>query len=150
MACCISGGEMVSLHLENFKSNLHFTVFNALREFRVFILEKIRPEKTEIKKLIEKLETLPNVQAARAIRNKNDDSRKIVFEILANVNPSERIDLLTEATDLAVETEWKMDTLTKSRNWNLEVQVVRKFREDKKSQIIIFNNDRTKYLSPAS
>ena len=141
---------MVSLHLENFKSNLHFTVFNALREFRVFILEKIRPEKTEIKKLIEKLETLPNVQAARAIRNKNDDSRKIVFEILANVNPSERIDLLTEATDLAVETEWKMDTLTKSRNWNLEVQVVRKFREDKKSQIIIFNNDRTKYLSPAS
>ena len=131
---------MVSLHLENFKSNLHFTVFNALREFRVFILEKIRPEKTEIKKLIEKLETLPNVQAARAIRNKNDDSRKIVFEILANVNPSERIDLLTEATDLAVETEWKMDTLTKSRNWNLEVQVVRKFREDKKSQIIIFNN----------
>ena len=150
MACCISGGEMVSLHLENFKSNLHFTVFNALREFRVFILEKIRPEKTEIKKLIEKLETLPNVQAARAIRNKNDDSRKIVFEILANVNPSERIDLLTEATNLAVETEWKMDTLTKSRNWNLEVQVVRKFREDKKSQIIIFNNDRTKYLSPAS
>jgi hypothetical protein len=150
MACCISGGEMVPLHLENFKSNLDFTVFNALREFRVFILEKIRPEKTEIKKLIEKLETLPNVQAARAIRNKNDDSRKIVFEILANVNPSERIDLLTEATDLVVETEWKMDTLTQSRNWNLEVQVVRKFREDKKSQIIIFNNDRTKYLSPAS
>ncbi|MDD1416828.1 hypothetical protein MEN41_20045 [Dolichospermum sp. ST_con] len=141
---------MVPLHLENFKNNLHFTVVNALREFRVFILEKIRPEKTEIKKLIEKLETLPNVQAARAIRNKNDDSRKIVFEILANVNPSERIDLLTEATNLAVETEWKMDTLTKSRNWNLEVQVVRKFREDKKSQIIIFNNDRTKYLSPAS
>ncbi|MDD1421200.1 hypothetical protein MEO40_19150 [Dolichospermum sp. ST_sed1] len=150
MAYCISGGKMVPLHLENFKNNLHFTVVNALREFRVFILEKIRPEKTEIKKLIEKLETLPNVQAARAIRNKNDDSRKIVFEILANVNPSERIDLLTEATNLAVETEWKMDTLTKSRNWNLEVQVVRKFREDKKSQIIIFNNDRTKYLSPAS
>ncbi|MFM7368666.1 MAG: hypothetical protein ACKO2Z_12920 [Sphaerospermopsis kisseleviana] len=143
---------MVPLHLENLKSNTPVTVLNALKNFFGFIVEKIRhkPELTEIKKLVKQLEELPNVQAARAIRNKNGDSRKIIFEILATVNPSERIDLLTEATDFAVETEWKMDALTKSRNWHLEVQVVRKFREDKNNQIIIFNNDRTKYLSPAS
>ncbi len=143
---------MVPLHLEKSKSNTPFTLATALKNFFGFIVEKIRhkPELTEIKKLVKQLEELPNVQAARAIRNKNGDSRKIIFEILATVNPSERIDLLTEATDFAVETEWKMDALTKSRNWHLEVQVVRKFREDKNNQIIIFNNDRTKYLSPAS
>jgi hypothetical protein len=141
---------MIPLHLEKLKSNSPLTVPSALKNFFGFIFEKIRPELAEVRKLIEKLEALPNVQAVRGIRNKNDDSRKIIFEILSYVNPSERIDLLTEATDFAVETEWNMDTLTKSRNWHLEVQVVRKFREDKKNQIIIFNNDRTKYLSPAS
>jgi hypothetical protein len=141
---------MVPLHLENFKSNTRFAVFNALNIFFGFIVEKVRPELVEAKKLIEKLEALPNVKAVRAIRNKNGGSRKMIFEILANVNPSERIELLTTATYLAVETEWKIDDLTKSKNWHLEVQVVRKFREDKKGQIIIFKNDRTKHLSIAS
>jgi len=120
-----------------------------LRKLFGFI-DKLRPEFIAIKRLVAELETLPKVQTVRAIRNRKGNSRKVVFEILANVNPSERIDLLTNAIDLSSETEWKLDVLTRSRDWEFQIKIVKNFSGDKKSQVVILSNDRPKYLSPAS
>ncbi|OBQ23061.1 hypothetical protein [Anabaena sp. AL93] len=90
---------MVPLHLEKLKSNTLFAVPNALKNFFGFIVEKIRPELAEVRKLIEKLEALPNVQAARGIRNKNGDSRKIIFEILVPQGGSQKSKVKSQNED---------------------------------------------------
>lgn len=135
---------MVPLSLENFKSNLPHFISNALKKILGFNSIKIRPELEEIKNLVEHLQDLPNVNGVRVVRHKTETSRRIIFQILSNVTPSTRIELVKEATDLAAETEWNLDAITNSRDWNCEIRVVKKFEESNQNQIIIFNNARAK------
>lgn len=72
--------------------------------------------------LSKELSKLPNVRKV-VISKHIKSSREVSLLIIADITPRERIDLLTEAISLCVKTERKLDKLTKSVNWNLQVSV---------------------------
>lgn len=143
---------MVILDLENLKSNTHFTVSNALKNLFGFILEKIRhePELTEIKKLVNQLEELPNVEGVRVLRNKDNSSHEIVFQILSHVDSDSRTKLVKTAISLAIKTERKLDSIFNVEDWDLGVRVVKKFENTNKNQKVVLTNVQAEHLRTAS
>lgn len=143
---------MFSLNLENFKSDIYFTLPNALKSFWAFIFEKIRyePELTEIKKLVKQLKELPNVEGVRVLRNKNTNSHELVFQILSHVDSDSRIKLVKTAISLAIKTERKLDSIFNVEDWDIGVRVVKKFENTNKNQKIVLTNVQAEHLRTAS
>ena len=72
--------------------------------------------------LSKELSKLPNVR--KVVTSKHIKfSREVNILLIANVTPGERINLLQKAISLAIETERKLDALTKSVDWYLQVSV---------------------------
>ncbi|MTJ10554.1 M20 family metallopeptidase [Anabaena sp. UHCC 0204] len=143
---------MFSLNLENFKSDIHFTVQNTLKSFWPFTVEKIRyePELTEIEKLVKQLEELPNVEGVRVLRNKDNSSHEIVFQILSHVDSDSRTKLVKTAISLAIKTERKLDSIFNVEDWDLGVRVVKNFENTNKNQKVVLTNVQAEHLRTAS
>jgi hypothetical protein len=93
--------------------NLGNQIVNTLYYYQIsYLLEDLNRE----------LCKLPNVR--KVVTSKDiKSSRNPSILILADVTPSERIDLLSEAISLAIETERKLDKLTRSTDWDVQVFV---------------------------
>ncbi len=122
---------MIITYFQNSKASKYlFNFIKVIRSFVDLIFVKEKSELAEINALVQRLQELPEVRSVQVIRDKKQNPRKLIFQLLADVSSNTRVNLVKTAINLAVDTEWKLDALTNTRDWDCDVQVVKKLRKD--------------------
>jgi hypothetical protein len=93
---------------------------------------------TEIKKVVQKLLKLPNVEQVRAIANSSNDLHEIIFEIIpADIDSPENGELLQKSISLVIDAEWKLSDITNNESWLFGVQMVGEFEHNLKDNSVV-------------